>query len=105
MNKQRLTSKTLFFCLVLLQAAFSFAESARVDDVRGTVEKRAPGALQWRTVAPGERVEEGSMFRTGSNSSVVIITPEGHHFTIKADSTLHFKSLQAGDTNAYLEKG
>ncbi len=45
------------------------------------------------------------MLRTGSNSSADILTAEGHHIIVKADSTLQFKSLQAGDTNAFLEKG
>ncbi len=97
--------RLLFLCLGLSPAAASFAASAKVDDVRGTVDMRAPGALQWRVVSPGERVEEGSIFRTGSHSTVDIVTAEGHHFVVKADSSLQFKSLQDGDTKAYLDKG
>src|SRR5262245_34609456 len=94
----------LFLCLGGFLPASSMAAPARVNDVRGEVEKRPVGALNWDRVTPGEKVEEGSTIRTGSNSEADILTEQGHHFRVRSETSIEFTSLQADDTKTRLEK-
>jgi hypothetical protein len=97
--------RVLFLCLVGLLSGYVVAAPARVDDVRGEVEKRPVGALGWEKVTPGEKVEEGSSIRTGANSQADILTEQGHHFQVRSETTIEFTSLQADETKTHLEQG
>ena len=96
-----LAKSLLFLCL----GTFASAVPARVDEVHGDVQKRSLGALGWVKVNPGDKAEEGSSFRTGPNSEVDILTVQGHHFVIRSESVVEFKSLQPDDTQTLLESG
>ncbi len=83
----------------------AMASPAHIDELRGTVEKRAVGALGWTKVVPGEGMEEGSAIRTGPNSSVAIVTDRGDRFEVHAETTFEFTSLQADETKTRLDSG
>jgi len=102
----RSLAKSLFFlCLGGVLVSNAAAAPARVDDVRGTVEKRLVGGLNWEKVTPGEKVEEGATLRTGANSQADILTEQGHHFHINSETTITFTTLQADETKTRLESG
>ena len=104
-SARHLGDRLLFICVAGLLSSAVFAQPARVDKVRGEADKRAVGTLTWRRVTPGERVEEGSMMRTGPASEVDILTEQGHHFLIHSETTIEFTSLQADETKTRLENG
>ena len=82
------------------------AAPAWVDELHGTVEKRAVGALNWEKVTPGEKIEEGSSIRTGEPTpNVIILTEQGHHFEVRAETTIEFTSLQDDETKTRLDQG
>ncbi len=95
----------LFLCLGGLVPGLLLAAPARIDDVRGEVEKRPAGALGWTRVTPGEKLEEGSAIRTGINSQADILTEQGHHFRVRSETTIEFTSLQPEETKTHLEQG
>ncbi len=102
---RHLANGLLFLCLGGLLPGEILAAPARIDEVRGEVEKRPVGALGWEKVTPGEKVEEGSSIRTGINSQADVLTEQGHHFQIRSETTLEFTSLQQDETKTHLENG
>src|SRR4051812_23963827 len=103
MNKRLLAS--VVPGLIGLVASAAIAVPAHVDSLRGDVQKRAIGALTWKAVTPGEKVEEGSSIKTGTDSEADILTEQGHHFTIRSETTIEFTSLQPDETKTQLQSG
>jgi hypothetical protein len=95
----------LFFCLASVLGSGVWATPARVDEVHGDVQKRAVGVLRWEAVTPGEKIEEGSSIKTGPNSSVEIVTEQGHRFVVNSETTIEFTSLQTDETKVHLDSG
>src|ERR1035437_1554776 len=105
LSARGLAGRVLFLCLVGLLGRTAFGEPARVDEVHGDVQKRAVGTFKWDDVTPGEKVEEGATVKTGPNSQADILTEQGHHFIVQAETTIEFTSLQMDETKVRLEVG
>ena len=75
------TGRGLAIAVIIWGAALRLSEAApaRVDELHGTVEKRSVSALGWEKVFPGDKIEEGSTIRTGTDSQADILTEQGHH--------------------------
>lgn len=100
-----ITSSLLFLCLLGILSMPAFAKPAIVDQMRGTVEKRLPNALDWEPVTPGEKLPEGTTVRTADNSEVDLETARGHRFHIKSETVFELTSMQDDETKTRLEKG
>src|SRR5689334_14030564 len=94
----RMADGLLSLLLGSLLSSFALGAAARIDQIRGNVDKRNPGALDWRIVTPGEKIEEGSILRTGPNSEADVVTEQGHHFVLRAETTFEFSALQPDET-------
>lgn len=59
----------------------------------------------WSPVVPGDRLEQGGVLRTGTNSSADIQTDRGHSFRLRSDSIFELTKILDDQTEGRLEKG
>lgn len=64
--------RTLWGLLLLLSAALLGAEAARIQQVTGTVEVKAPGAGEWQAAAAGQELDTASLISTGFRSTALV---------------------------------
>jgi hypothetical protein len=62
---------------------------------QGKVEARSAGAVQWRELAPGERLSEGDQLRVADGAAVLALF-DGSSLQIEPGSLLTLSSLRAG---------
>jgi hypothetical protein len=98
------TARLLIVSLVLLPAWLR-AESAFIEKAKGTVEQRAPDAVEWELARPGEKLAEGASVRTGPKSEAELTLARGHSFRLKAGTVFQLSKMNAAETQGKLEKG
>jgi hypothetical protein len=58
--------------LLMLGAALLSAQTARIQQITGTVEIKAPRAAEWEAAAAGQALDKASLISTGFNSTALI---------------------------------
>jgi hypothetical protein len=64
--------KTGLIFLLLMSAALAGAQAARLEQVSGTVEVKAPGAGAWQAAEAGQVLDTASLISTGFKSTALV---------------------------------
>jgi hypothetical protein len=66
--------KKLLVIVLVITASAAWAQSPRavIQELRGTVETKAPGASEWKTAMVGQELERETLVSTGFKSEAVI---------------------------------
>jgi hypothetical protein len=78
--------------LLLLSAALLGAQTARIREIRGTVEIKTPGATAWQPAEPGQVLDKAALISTGFKSSA-IISIGNSHITVRPLTRLSLEEL------------
>jgi hypothetical protein len=70
--KEKAMKKTALGCLFLMGAALLGAQTAYIEQVRGVVEVKAPGAGAWRAAEAGQVLDTAWLISTGIRSTALV---------------------------------
>src|SRR5205809_5269823 len=83
----------------------SWADSAALKPLKGSVYVQHPGKELWENVKTQVAVEEGDRIKTNNDSSAFMILPDDHRVAIGEESYVVLERVAEGETKLYLKNG
>ncbi len=103
----RMANPNLIFPGQVIRIPVRFSKSApseaKADFVRGKAEIKPPGGLEWKPLAPGDPVPQGSSVRTLAGSALEIVFENGDACFLRPETSLGLTST-ARDGTTWIRK-
>jgi hypothetical protein len=80
--------------LLLLSAALLGAQTARIQQISGTVEVKEPGAAEWRAAKEGQVLDQAALISTGFKSTALLRIGNSN-ITVRALTRLSLEEIVA----------